>query len=292
MFQSAPLAVVLVLLAGTVARAQATAREPRQRTVTVTGNPAEPPHEVHVSAETPTVFLFGSEIRKKSVRVDSKRIRMVDAGEQSRLLMVQAVSPLGDGERHELEVEFTDGKAPARAAFVLVAHPSDVDAFVTVARQQPAAPTCPAEVRAAVRAPEDLLLLGYMGEGGVPTSEIPQGYDDAQGLESVQGVAYRGKGWLMFQVEIRNMRGPQPWVPTEATLTSKTGEKLRGRVVREEQGEPEPGKAVRVLVVTEEPPAGAGLVFTLEVSGADGRTLAIREVNIPKILAPAQESKR
>ncbi len=223
-------------MAGTAARAQATAREPRQRTVTVTGSPAEPSHEVHVSDETPTVFLFGSEIRKKSVRVDTTRIRVVDTGEQSRLLMVQAVSPLGDGERHELEVEFTDGKAPARVAFALVAHPSDVDAFVTVARQQPAAPACPAEVRAAVRAPEDLLLLGYMGESGVPTAEIPQETDDAQGIESMEGVAYRGKGWLMFQVAIRNLRGPQPWVPTEATLTSKTGEKLGGRVVREEQG--------------------------------------------------------
>ncbi len=289
MFQSAPLAVALVLLAGTAARAQATPREPRQRDVTVTGNPAEPPHEVHVSDERPTVFLFGSEIRKKSVRVDTTRIRVVDAGEQSRLLMVQAVSPLGDGERHELEVEFTDGKAPARAAFSLVAHPSDVDAFVTVARQQPAAPACPAEVRAAVRAPEDLLLLGYMGESGVPTAEIGSRTDDVQGFESVRGVAYRGKGWLMFQVEIRNMRGPQPWVPTEAMLTSKTGAKLRGRVVRGEQGEPESGKAVRVLVVTEEPPAGAGLVFILEVSGPDDRSLAFPPVTIP---APAKKEPK
>jgi uncharacterized protein (TIGR02268 family) len=289
LFQSAPLAVALVLLAGTAARAQATARESRQRTVTVTGNPAEPPHEVHVSDETPTVFLFGSEIRKKSVRVDSTRIRVVDTGEQSRLLMVQAVSPLGQGERHELEVEFTDGKAPARAAFALVAHPSDVDAFVTVARQQPAAPACPAEVRAGVSGPEDFLLLGYMGKSGVPTAPIEPRKDAAQGFTSREGVAYRGKGWLMFQVAILNLRGPQPWVPTEATLTSKTGEKLRGRVVLENQGEPAPGEPVRVLVVTEEPPASAGLAFTLEVSGADARSLAFPPVKLP---APAEESKR
>jgi Protein of unknown function (DUF2381) len=98
LFQSAPLAVALVLLVGTGARAQATAREPRQRTVTLTGNPAEPPHEVHVSDETPTVFLFGSEIRKKSVRVDTTRIRVVDAGEQSRTIVVP---PSGGGERGE-----------------------------------------------------------------------------------------------------------------------------------------------------------------------------------------------
>ncbi len=287
MFQSAPLAVALVLLAGTVARAQATAREQKQRTVTVTSNPAEPPHEVHVSDEIPTVFLFGSEVRKKSVRVDSTRIRVVDAGEQSLSLIVQAVSPLREGERRELEVAFADGKPPARAVFALVAHPSDVDTLINVARQEPTAPVCPAEVRAEVRGPEDFLLLGYMGTSGVPTAPLDARIDDAQGLESARGVAYRGKGWLMFQVRIRNTRGPQPWVPTEATLPSKTGQKLRGRVVLEEQGEIPPGEAVRVLVVTEEPPAGAGLVFSLEMSGADGRTLAI-PVKIP---APAKEPK-
>jgi uncharacterized protein (TIGR02268 family) len=140
-----------------------------------------------------------------------------------------------------------------------------------------------------VRAPEDLLLLGYMGESGVPTAKIPQVTDDAHGFESVQGVAYRGKGWLMFQVAIRNMRGPQPWVPTEATLTSKTGQTLRGRVVREEPGEPVPGERVRVLVVTDEPPPSAGLVFILELRGADGRTLAIPRVTIP---APAKKEPK
>ncbi len=289
MFQSAPLAVALVLLGGTVARAQAPAREQRQRTVTVTGNPAEPPLEVHVSHETPTVFLFGSEIRTKSVRVDEKRIRVVDAGERSRSIIVQAVSPLGDGERHELEVQFTDGKTPVRAVFALMAPASDVDTLINVARQEPAALTCPTEVRAGVRGPEDFLLLGYMDRGGVPTAEIGTTKDAARGFMSTRGVAYRGKGWLMFQVGIANKRGPQPWVPTEATLTSKTGEKLRGRVVLEEQGETAPGEAVRVLVVTEEPPPSAGLVFILELSGADARMLAIPEVKIP---GPAKEPKR
>ncbi|HLL05214.1 MAG TPA: DUF2381 family protein [Myxococcaceae bacterium] len=287
MFQSAPLAVVLVLLAGTAARAQATAREPRQRTVTVTGNPAELPHEVHVSHEVPTGFLFGSDLRKKSLRVDASRIRVLDEG--ARSIIVQAVKPLGEGERQELEVEFADGKAPARAVFALVAHTSDVDALVTVAWQEPAAPTCPAEARAEVRGPEDFLLLGYMDGRGVPTARIDIARDSAQGLQSQSGVAYRGNGWLICQVEIRNMRGPRPWVPMEAALTSKTGEKLRGRVVLEERGQQTPADVVRVLVVTEEPPAGAGFVFTLEVSGADGRSLAFPPVTLP---GTAKEPKR
>jgi uncharacterized protein (TIGR02268 family) len=284
--QSAPLAVALVLLGGAVARAQATAREPRQRTVTVTGNPADPPHEVRVTPETPTVLLFGSDIRKKAVRVDATRIRVVDAGERS--IIVQAVSALGDGERQELEVQFADGKAPARAVFALVPHASEVDTLITVARQEPAAPVCPGEVRGGVRGPEDFVLLGYMDGRGVPTAKIGPHRDSAHGFESLEGVAYRGKGWLMFQVRIRNMRGPQAWVPTEATLTSTAGEKLRGRVVMEEQGEHVPGEYVRVLVVTEEPPPSAGLVFTLEVGAADGRSLAFPPVKIP---VPAEELK-
>ncbi|KFE69586.1 hypothetical protein DB31_6561 [Hyalangium minutum] len=235
------------------------------------------------------MFLFGSEIRKKSVRVDASRIRVVDTGEQSRSLIVQAVSPLGDGERHEIEVEFANGKAPARAGFALVAPASDVDTLINVVRPEPAAPTCPAEVRADVRGPEDLLLLGYMGQSGIPTARMNKTKDATQGLESREGVAYRGKGWLMFQVWIRNMRGPHPWVPTAATLTSETGEKLRGRVVLEEPGEPAQGEAVRMLVVTEEPPAGAGLVFVLELSRAEGRSLTFPPVKVP---APAQEPKR
>ena len=288
MFQSAPLALALVLLGGTVARAQPSpAREQRQRTVTVTSNPADPPHEVRVSPETPTVLMFGSEIRKKSVRVDAARIRLVDVGELS--IIVQAVSALRDGERQELEVQFADGTAPARAVFALVAHPSEVDTFVNVARQEPAAPTGPAEVRAGVSGPEDFLLSGYMDGRGVPTAAIGQDKDSAHGFDSLGGVVYRGKDWLMFQVKIDNLRGPQAWVPTEATLTSKAGEKLRGRVVLEQQGEQAPGEAVRVLVVTEEPSPSAGLVFTLELSGADGRSLAIPNVKIP---APAKERKR
>ena len=116
--------------------------------------------------------------------------------------------PARDGERHEFEVEFADGKAPARVIFALVAPVSGVDTLISVVRQEPAVPACPAEVRAQVRAPEDLLLLGYMGKSGVPTARIEPSRDAAQGLESLAGVAYRGKGWQMFQV--RNPQHARP----------------------------------------------------------------------------------
>jgi len=278
LFQSAPLAVVLVLLGGTLAPAQAPARAQRQRSVTVTGNPSEPPPEVHVSPETPTVLLFSVDIRKQSVRVDEARIRVVDASEQA--IIVRAVEPLGEGERVELEVQFADGKVPAR--FALVPPASEVDTLINVTRREPLAPACPAEVPTRVRRPEDLLLLDYMDGSGVRTAQIPTLEGGAHGFESNGGAVYRGKGWLLLDVQVRDLRGPQPWVPTEAVLVGKAGEKLPGRVVTEGQGEPTPGGEVRVLVVTEEPPPSAGLVFTLELSGADGRTLAFPPVKIPE----------
>jgi uncharacterized protein (TIGR02268 family) len=178
LFQSAPLAVVLVLLGGTVARAQATPREQRQRTLTLTGNPADPPHEVHVAPDTPTVLLFSADILKKTVRVDGSRIRIVDAGERS--LIVQPVSALGEGEREELEVLFADGKTPEWAVFALVAHPSEVDMLINVSRRELLASPCLAEGRKKLRGPEDLLLLGYMDGKGVRTVAMDLTRDDAR----------------------------------------------------------------------------------------------------------------
>jgi uncharacterized protein (TIGR02268 family) len=273
LFQSAPLALLLVLLGGTAAPAQVTPRELRQRTLTLTGNPAAPPDEVHVAPETPTVLLFGEDILKKAVRVDGKRIRVVDAGERS--LIVQPVSALGQGEREELEVLFADGKAPQRAVFALVSHPSEVDTLLNVERRELLHPTCPTEGRRELREPEDLLLLDYMDDTGVPTAKLSRTGDEASGLRLPEGVAYRGKGWLMFKVTIENPQGPQPWVPAEATLAGLAGVKLRGRVVRQEQAAPAPGKPVEVLIVTEEPPLDASSLHTLELSGEDGQSLSI-----------------
>lgn len=118
MSQSAPLAVALVFLAGAAVHAQSPAREPRQRTVTVTGNPAEPVHEVHVSPLLPTLFLFSADIRKEAVRVDGARIRVVDAG--ARPLVVQAVSALGEGERQRVYVDPKHPHRPGDAAGLIV----------------------------------------------------------------------------------------------------------------------------------------------------------------------------
>jgi uncharacterized protein (TIGR02268 family) len=269
---------------GTAARAQPSpAREQRQRSVTLTGNPADPPHEIRAAKGVATVLIFKSQINGNAVEVDRTRVKILDAGEWS--IIFELVLDLGLDERLVLGVPFADGQ---RAVFVLVSSPSEVDTRIDVVRREQTVEACHAEVCAGMRGPEDFLLLGYMDGRGVPTAQIRAARDSTHGIESERGVAYRGNGWLMFQIRIRNTRGPRAWVPTEATLTGKTGEQLRGRVVLEEQGEPAPGAPVRVLVVTEEPPPSAGLAFTLEVSAGDGRILVI-PIEAP---APAEEPKR
>jgi uncharacterized protein (TIGR02268 family) len=165
------LILALVLLVGTAARAQAApARAKRERPVTITGNPADPLPEVRVAADTLTLLWFPAPILKKTLTVDQSRIRVRDVGQSS--IIVQAVDDYRADEREELEVFFADGKAPARAAFVLVTDPAEVDTRIDVERPElPNAP-CPAEAQPSEHRPEDFVLLGY---GIRPTSTVGRG---------------------------------------------------------------------------------------------------------------------
>jgi uncharacterized protein (TIGR02268 family) len=224
--------------------------------------------------------------------VDVSRIRVLDVGEHS--ITVEAVEDLRADERLELEVLFADGKAPEQATFVLVSHPFEVDTWIDVVRPEPTAAECEAEVRelrarCSAKGPEAFVLLGYVDRDGVRTAPVGKRKDAARGFESEEGAVYRGRGWALVDVVVRYLNGPQPWTPSEATLTGKAGESLRARVVTDKSGESAPGEDVRVLVVLEDPLPDAGLVVTLEVRGADGRSLVIPEVRIP---ARAREGQR
>lgn len=293
MFQPAPLALVLVLFGGTVARAQMVpAREQRQRTVTVTGNPDAPPHEVRVAPETPTMFLFGSEIRKRTVQVDATRIRVLDAGERS--IIVQAMNSFGGGEREHLEVQFADGKAPERAVFVLVHHPSEVDTLLNVTRQEQhaRAPDCQVALmelraRCSARGPLEFARSGYLDARGIKTGVVHKHRDESGGFESELGVSHLGKGWLLVDVVIRNLSG-QPWVPQEATLTSMTGKQVTVRAMTVEPGEIGPGEGARILVEADAPPDNVGRDSVLRLRGMDGRIFTFPTLE----LSSGKEGKR
>ncbi|QSQ26786.1 DUF2381 family protein [Pyxidicoccus parkwayensis] len=133
MLQPVRWALALVLLGGAAPRADAAPpRTKRERPVAVVADPAAPLPEIHVEAAAPTVLFFATTIAESTLTVDEQprtvdtaavpgngsRIRVLDVGKRS--IIVQPVEDLAAGERHELAVFFADGRAPARAAFVLV----------------------------------------------------------------------------------------------------------------------------------------------------------------------------
>jgi len=295
LLQPTRLALALVLVWGAAPRADAAPpRTKRERPVAVAVKPAAPLPEIRVEAASPTWLYFPTAIAESTLTVDGQqrtvdtaavpadgsRIRVLDVGKRS--IIVQPVADLGPGERHELAVFFADGREPARAAFVLVTDPAEVDSRLDVERPEPPDAACPAEAPRPPPGPEDFVLLGYVDEFGVQAGTVEKAKDEAHGLESMPGRSYRGKGWVLVDVEIENAASQRPWTLREATLMGRGGVTLRARVVTVGSGEAAPREVLRVLAVAESPPPGAGEVFTLEVRGSGGRNLVIPRVHFPK----------
>ena len=295
MLQPVRLALVLVLLGGAAPRADAAPpRTKRERPVAVVGNPAEPLPEIRVEAAAPTLLFFPTTIAESTLTVDEQprtvdtaavpgggaRIRVLDVGK--RTILVQPVEDLRPGERHELAVFFADGSAPARAAFALVTDPAEVDTRIDVERRELPTAACPVEAPRPPPRPEDFVLMGYVTRDGVQTGPVDEASDAAQGLRSLAGDAFRGTGWVLVDVQIKNMAGHRPWTAREATLTGRGGAAFRARVVTERGGEVAPGESLRVLVVAAPPPPSAGESFTLEIRGSAGRSLVIPRVQFPR----------
>ncbi|QAT84349.1 hypothetical protein EJ065_2777 [Corallococcus coralloides] len=239
---------------------------------------------VRVAGDTPTLFLFSSPIQKKTLTFDESRIRVLDAGERS--IIVQPVANLGAGERQEIGVFFADDRAPARAAFVLVTDPAEVDSRIDVRRPEPPNTACQPTAQAPVPKPEDFVLLGYVDAKGVTTSSRKGTLDAVQGLSLDNLVAFRGTGWILVDVKIVNGPDRPAWTPREAMFVGRVGMPLRARLVAKMPGAIPPGEDGRVLAAVEVPETKADLVLTLELHGDGGRRLTIPDV---RFLKPAAE---
>jgi uncharacterized protein (TIGR02268 family) len=274
-------ALVLLLLGGTLAQAQpAPTREPRRRSVTLTGAPLE----ARIATGIRTFLVFSVPIRGKAVEVDPQRIKVVALGDE--ILAIEPLSEPRPGERWTLRVPLADGKAPDMAEFSLVSHPSEVDTEIDVARREESPPACPTCAPCAAMSAADAIASEFIGKDGVGTLELPTFRDTASGFLSNGGVTYRAENWVLVDVEIIPLSGHPALRPLGATLTSKTGAaQVRG--VKVVPGK-EP-KAVRVLVTTDPPPPSTGLKFTLHLNGVDGApSFSIPDVTLP----PAKEPKR
>ncbi|SET54004.1 DUF2381 family protein [Stigmatella erecta] len=282
MFQPLRLSLALALLWGAVARAEPShgRRVERLRAVTIASNPAAPLPEVHVTGDKPTVLVFPAPIQTKTLTFDESRIRVLEAGALS--VLVQAVTDLKEGERHEIGVFFADGRAPSRAAFVLVTDPTEVDARIDVQRPELPAEPCPSEAQPRVPLPEDFVLLGYLGDKGVSVAPVKDVDDEAQGFKTTSGFFYLGNGWALVSLMVRNHFEHPAWIPREATFTGPLGLTLRARLVVAGGDLIEPGVVGWVLAVVDKPTLSADTSFTLELRGKDGRNLKVPDVRFPK----------
>ncbi|SEL91412.1 Myxococcus xanthus paralogous family TIGR02268 [Stigmatella aurantiaca] len=282
MFQPLRLSVALALLWGAVARAEPAqgGRVERLRAVTIASGPADPIPEVHVTGDKPTLLFFPAPIQTKTLTFDESRIRLLDTG--SRSVVVQAVTDLKEGERHEIGVFFADGRAPSRAAFVLVTDPTEVDARIDVQRPEPPAAHCPTEAQPRVPLPEDFVLLGFVGDKGVSVAPIKDVVNKAQGFKTTSGLLYLGNGWALVSLMVKNHFEHPAWIPREATFTGPFGLTLKARLAMDGGDVIEPGDLGRILAVVDMPALSADTVFALELIGSDGRNLIVPDVRFPK----------
>jgi uncharacterized protein (TIGR02268 family) len=282
---------LLLLLLGAVARAQpAPSPAHRQRSLTVTGNPAAPVPEVRGAKGLGIAFHFDGPILQESVKVDEAFIRVVDVGKKS--LLVELVAEPREDQPSEVSVTFADGEQE-RAAFRIVPHPSEVDTWIEVTRRtEQLGAACQErldELRAryGAQSPTAFRRSRLLRDMGIQarTFALPSSMG---GLESDGGISFRGGLWMLLEVEIRNRTG-QAWAPRVATLKSKNGTPVTVRGVTAAHETIAPGELGKIWVETDDPPASEGVIFTLEVSGTDGRVLRAEGVE----LAPrTQEGKR
>ena len=197
-------------------------------------------------------------------------------------------------------VSFEDGRAPARASFVLVVHPSEVEHEVLVTRQERTlASYREGEQRALEEARQcrwektrlqiectaqvgltTLLSLQLMGKTGVPSKDLedavsarpgntlipskPRSYRSDMGHE--EGGSKRVR--LAVEQELRNT-GDTPWTLAGAVLVGPRGEEWKALAMW--PLEPiAPGKKQRVVVEVEAPEEAARGTFTLKLWSQEG----------------------
>lgn len=283
MCQPTPLVLALALLLGTAARAQPSlVREQRQRSITVTGHLAEPPHEIRAAKGLSTVLVFKSRINGDAVEVDRARVKVLDAGEWS--IIFEPVIDLGRDERLVLSVPFADGQ---RAVFALVSHVSEVDTRIDVVRREQTVEACQAELaeahaRCSKLGPVHFTRAGWLTPEGVSTHKIRgcNGESRTDGRPVCEnGSAYRAERWALVDMKIRNAPDQPPWVPSEVTLKGmKSSVPLTVRAVELDAAQIAPGEVGRLFVEIELPSSGE--LFVLELRDAAGRGITIPEVDL------------
>jgi len=252
----------------------------------------EETHEVCIRPGRSTSFFFNTKLARVELS-GRERFRVIQDEAGFALMATRA---LLDGERVPLTVSFEDGRAPARATFVLVVHPSEVEHEVLVTRQERTVASyregeqraleevrqCRREqVRLQIECTAQvglttLLSLKLMGEKGVPSKYLGESLSARSGntLTSIKAHSYRSdtghttedgrkRVRLAVEQELRNT-GSTPWTLAGAVLVGPRGEEWKALAVW--PLEPiAPGDKQRVVVEVEAPEEAARGPFTLKL---------------------------
>jgi len=182
-----------------------------------------------------------------------------------------------------LRVRYADGAGPEWAAFALVAHPTEVDLQVDAVRPKQTLAACQEQLTATQARCEQgraevWVLADRLGGHAVQAQQLE--------VEGATGWAYRMGEGLLLVVTPNPEVGP-PWTPTAATLRGRDPpkEEVKVRAVHVRPGAP--GEWSALAVEAELPSPAAEKTFTLEFRGEGGRSLTLKDVQIP----PAQQKK-
>jgi len=246
--------------------------------------------EVCIRPGRSTSFFFNAKLARVELP-EPERFRVIKDEEGFALMATRA---LPAGERVPVTVSFQDG-APARATFVLVVHPSEVEHEVLVTRQErTVASYREGEQRALEEARQcrwenarlhvectaqaglaTLLSLKLMGKKGVPSKNLEERLFARPGntLTSNKALSYRSdtgreedgrmRVRLAVEQELENT-GDTPWTLAGASLVGPRGEEWKALAVwpREPLA---PGDKQQVIVEVEAPEGAARGPFTLKL---------------------------
>jgi len=248
-------------------------------------------HEVCIRPGRSTSFFFDAKLARVELP-EPERFRVIKDEEGFALMATRA---LPHGERVPVTVSFQDG-APARATFVLVVHPSEVEHEVLVTRlERTAASYREGEQRALEEARQcrwenarlqvectaqvgltTLLSLELIGKKGVPSRDIEDSLSARPGntLTTSKAHSYRSDTGrttedgrtlvrLAVEQEVHNT-GHMPWTLAGAVLVGPRGEEWKALAVWPREPIP-PGRKRRVVVEVEATEAEARGTFTLKL---------------------------
>ena len=285
------LLAVLVAVPDAVAWAEAAGpltREVKARSVELARLAAGEVPEVRVAPGFLTVLEFDAALASGAVMVEGRESRFALLEINARTLVLRPAVELAPTERLLLTVGFTDGLAPARVVFALVAHPSEVDGQVQVVRRPYSAEALQSRLEAVLARCETgglakVALSGAVDWSGVTVKSL-KGQHLLSGLEQSSTPAsrsYRSSKLFVATVSLHLPAGALPWTPGEAQVLDATGQVVRRVSVWMDVARLEPGQSGVLAVELERRPEDEGKRFSLEVRERDGaRGVLIQDLEL------------